>query len=212
MSNIVIPTTAEEVDYDNIGEGENFLLEPIDSEIDFRIIRPFTYRGQISFEHVIRLVPGYRVMNEVKDVGFDMSKMILPLKKVGGIIVQEPQSGVYFSLGNGKGGGYREDDENSILTKGRPLDNMSPDAVIAVSHFSHYPIAIRCIESTTKFYSVSPEEMEQVLNNLKYLRKFLFSLNAQVVNLTKEAYSNAFEEVNTGDALAKTFYKSRGSN
>ena len=35
MSNIVIPTTAEEVDYDNIGEGENFLLEPIDSEMAF---------------------------------------------------------------------------------------------------------------------------------------------------------------------------------
>ena len=202
MSNIVIPTTAEEVDYDNIGEGENFLLEPIDSEMDFRLIRPFTYREQISFEHVIRLVPGSRAMNEVKDVGFDMSKMILPLKKVGGIIVQEPQSGVYFSLGNGNGGGYREDDENSIL----------PEAVIAVSHFSHYPIAIRCIESATKFYSVSPKEMEQVLNNLKYLKEFLISLNAQAVNFAKEAYGKALEEVNTGDALAKTFYKARGSN
>lgn len=212
MSNIVIPTTAEEVDYNNIGEGENFLLEPSDSEMDFRLIRPFIYREQISFEHVIRLVPGSMAMNEVKDVGFDMSKMILPLKKVGGIIVQEPQSGVYFSLGNGNGGGYREADENSILTKGRPLDNMLPEAVIAVSHFSNYPIAIRCIESATKFYSVSPEEMEQVLNNLKYLKEFLISLNAQAVNFAKEAYGKALEEVNTGDALAKTFYKARGSN
>ncbi len=210
MNNIIIPSTAEEVDYGNIGDGENFLLEP--SKMDFRIIRPFISEDQISFEHFRKLVPGYRAMNEVEDVDFDVSKMILPLKKVGGIIVQEPQSGVYLSLGNWGGWGYREDVENSILTKERPLDSMSLEAVMAVSHFSHYPIAIRCFESATKFYSVSPEEMEQVLNNLKYLKEFLILLNAQAVNFAKAAYGKALEKVKTGDVLAKTFYKTRGSN
>lgn len=211
MNNIIIPSTAEEVDYDNIGEGENFLLEP--RNMDFRIVEPLIYGNNISFSQYRGLLPGRDVMNALKDKDLDNFKIVLPLRKIGGIIVQEPQSEVYLSLGNWNGWGYREDGENSIITKERPLDSISQESMIAICHFSHYPIAIRCSESTTKFYSVSPEEMEQVLNNLKYLKEFLILLNAQAVNLTKTAYNDkALEKVKTGDVLAKTFYKTRGSN